>query len=208
MVYDVFGTRRHLIYLIPWIYLSAASWCVTVDMNLPVKFSSILASVLLILTIISYPEFPTHGFRHLKKPEVKDEWAIWAAQHVKGEVAIVEGGDVLEMSENYGFKNGIRYAVDFKKLEKKISTYRPGVHKNLKNAMAEFKNNNTKYIITDRHHIERRPYLKEIADKQWEPIFKKINHFGFPKRGGVLIDVNIYEIDWQKWHQYFCPKRS
>lgn len=208
MIYDVFGTRRHLVYLIPWIYLAAASWCVTIDMNLPVKFSNILALVLTIMTIISYPEFPTHGFKHLKKPEVKDEWAIWAAQHVKGKVAIVEGGDVLEMSENYGFKNGNRYAIDFKNLEKKISTYRPGIHNNLKNAMAEFKDNNTKYIITDRYHIKRRPYLKEIADKQWEPIFKKINHFGFPKRGGVLIDVNIYEIDWQKWHQYFCPKRS
>jgi hypothetical protein len=200
MIYSIFTTHRYLISLVPWIYLAGVSWCATIDTKLPVKFGNILSLILIILTFISFPELHSYGFRQFDKPEVKDEWAIWAAQHIEGKVAIVEGGDILKMSESYSFtNNGSRYAIDFKNLKKKITTYRPGIYQNLENAMVKFRENNTQYIITDRYHIKSRPYLREITNKRWQPIFKKLNHFGFPQRGGVLIGVDIYKINWQNY---------
>ena len=133
--------------------------------------------------------------KNIVTPEVKDQWAIWAAQNVEGTVVIVEGGDILKMSQNYTTENGRRATLKYKNTDKNITTYRPGIYKSLKNALPEFEQRDAKYVILDGHHKKKRRYLTEIEQEKWQPLFVKLKHFQYPAPGGFLFGVDIYKID-------------
>ena len=38
---------------------------------------------------------------HIKVPQVKDTWALWVADNLEGNVALVEVGDILKMAQHY-----------------------------------------------------------------------------------------------------------
>jgi hypothetical protein len=64
--------------------------------------------------------------------------------------------------------------------------------------MREFEQLGIKYVITDGYHIRRRPYLKEIQNKEWASRFHHLKYFKSMIRGSVLHDVNIYKVCYEK----------
>ena len=195
LVFDIFGTVRHLIYMIPLILIVSVGFLSSMDRNSQVKFSNIILFVILLFNLSWMPKTFPINTRHVAIPESRDYWAIWGAQHLEGKVAIVEGGTLLEMAQHYSeFTRQKKVIIPFNLVDRKITYIRPGIYHRLKDAMREFEQLGINYVIADGYHIRRRPYLKEIQNEEWASRFRHLKFFESRIKGGVLYDVNIYKV--------------
>ena len=193
-IFDIFVSVRHLIYLIPFL-LIAAAWFIPFLESRDWRFANITFSILILITLSSLIPIQTYGYKHLGLPVVQDHWAVWAARNVDGKVVIVEGADILRMSQHYE-RDGIRVPKRFADVERSIQTIRPGIYKDLATAVEEFRRLDVKYVITDKNHIKRRPYLREIADEKWANVFQHLGYYEIGDPGAVLYGVNIYRLNY------------
>jgi hypothetical protein len=199
LVFDIFGTERHLIYLIPIILIVSVGFFSSMDQNTRVKFSNIVLLIALMFNLSWMPRvLQFDNTRHLTIPELKDNWAIWGAQHLEGKVAIVEGGSVLRIAQHYSeFTAERKIILPFNQVDRKITTIRPGIYYRLKDALGEFEKLGVKYVITDGAHSRRRPYLKELQDEEWASQFRHLKYFRSRIKGSVLHEVNIYKVCYE-----------
>ena len=128
-------------------------------------------------------------------PVVQDHWAVWAAQNIDGKVIIVEGADILRMSQYYE-QDGVRVPKRFSEVARSIQTIRPGIYEDLATAVEDFRRLGVEYVITDKNHIKRRPYLREISDEKWANVFHHLGYFEIGDPGAVLYGVNIYRFNY------------
>jgi hypothetical protein len=192
MIYEIFGTVRHLYYLLPLLLLCAgAAFFVLERYRVPVQ--SIAATAIILLIVSDLPLVVWMGPEQRQIPQVKDHWAVWASNNIEGTVAIVEGGDFLKMSQHYE-PIGWRVARSFRGVVPHIRVWRPGVYDTLDEAMIHFKKINVRYLITDREGLKRRPYLRDVTDPRWQDQFKHLGYFPIGDKGARLSHVNIYEI--------------
>ena len=195
LVFDIFATERHLIYMIPLILIVSVGFLSSMDRNSQVKFSNIILFVILLFNLSWMPKTFPIDTRHVAIPVHRDYWAIWGAQHLEGKVAIVEGGGLLEMAQHYSeFTREKKVIIPFNQVDRKIKPLRPGIYHRLKDAMRDFEQLGIKYVITDGYFIRRRPYLKEIQNEEWASRFRHLKFFESRIKGGVLYDVNIYKV--------------
>lgn len=201
IVFDVFHAKRHLIYLTPFVFLIGTGFLANAGYK-HFHFSNIILTIVIIYTISSAPKLQWYGTEWIKVPEVKDHWAIYSSTFIEGNVFIVEGGDILQLGQHYSIKSGKQYLQDgkkshkhFVKVNRNIIPIRPGIYNSLDEAISEFRERNIKYIITDKIHIRRRPYLKEIATDKWKETFEHLQHFEIGDKGCILADVNIYKVN-------------
>jgi hypothetical protein len=199
LVFHIFRSERHLIYLMPIILIVSVGFLSSMDRNSQVKFSNIVLFFILLFNLSWMPRaLQPIPAGHLTIPEVRDNWAIWGAQHLEGKVAIVEGGDVLEIGQHYSEFNPERKIIlPFDQVDRKISTIRPGNYARLKDALIEFEQLGIQYVITDGNHIKRRPYLKELQNEEWASQFRHLKYFRSRIKGSVLHDVNIYQVCYE-----------
>ncbi len=192
MIYEIFGTVRHLYYLLPLLLLCAgAAFFVLERYRVPVQ--SIAATAIILLVASDLPLVVWMGPEQKQIPQVKDHWAVWASNNFEGTVAIVEGGDFLKMSQHYE-PIGWRVARSFRDVAPHIRAWRPGVYDTLGEAMIHFRKINVRYLITDREGLKRRPYLRDVTDPRWQDQFKHLAYFPVGDKGARLRHVNIYEI--------------
>lgn len=201
IVFDVFHSKRHLIYLIPFVFLIGTGFLANAGFK-HFRFSNIILTGVLVFVISSVPKLQWYGTKWIKTPEVQDYWAIYSSTFMEGNVFIVEGGDILQLGQHYSIKSGQQYLQDgkkshkqFVKVDRNITPIRPGIYNNLEEAIPEFIERNIKYVITDRIHIRRRPYLKEIATKKWQGTFEHLQHFNSGGNGSLLVDIDIYKVN-------------
>ncbi len=195
LIYDVFGSTRHLVYLVPIIILASVGFLSSIDRDSQVKFSNIILLVVLLFSLGGLPWGWKIDIAHLRIPEIRDNWAVWAARNLDGNVVIIEGGDILESAQHYSeFTHQRKTILPFDQVQRKITSMRPGVYERLEDALPDFKQMGVKYVITDGSHIRRRPYLKEIQGEKWTGRFRHLKYFQRRPRGGVLYDVNIYKV--------------
>ena len=199
MVFHVFKSGRHLIYLMPVVLIVSFGFFSSMDHNSRVKFSNIVLLVILIFNVSWMPRvLQPIPKGHLTIPEVIDDWAIWGAQHLEGKVAIVEGGNVLKISQHYSeFTPERKIILPFDQVDRKISYIRPGNYQRLEDALAEFKQLGIQYVITDGYHIKRRSYLRELKNEEWACRFQHLKYFKSWQKGSVLHDVNIYKVNFE-----------
>ena len=193
-VFDIFGTPRHLVYLVPFI-LIAGVWTIAYMGSKNWRFANIGLIGLIVITASMLPSIRTIGYEHLGLPVVRDTWAVWGAHNLHGKIAIVEGHDILRMSQHYEAE-GWRVPKNFVDVQRNLTTWRPGIYRRLSDALKDFQKQNIRYVITDQNHIKRRPYLRQITRKKWNHVFHHLGSFPREDRGAVLDGVNIYRIDY------------
>lgn len=193
-VFDIFASVRHLIYVVPFMLLAAA-WAASAIDRGSLRLANVLFALLILITLSTITPIKTFGFSHLGLPEVKDHWALWAARNIEGKVVIIEGADILRMSQHYEL-DGLRVPRRFSEVKRTVNTIRPGIYDNLTAAVEEFRRLGVKYVITDKNHIKRRPYLREIEQDKWSHVFQHIGYFKMGDPGTVLFGVNIYRLNY------------
>lgn len=193
-VFDIFASVRHLIYLVPFL-LVAAVWFVSSLEAKDWRYANIIFSILILITTSTFIPIKTYGYKHLGLPVVQDHWAVWAARNIDGKVVIIEGADILRMSQHYK-REGIRVPRRFSEVARSIRTIRPGIYDDLSTAVEEFRQLGIEYVITDKNHIKRRPYLREISDEKWSDVFQHLGYYEIGDPGAVLYGVNIYRLNF------------
>ena len=83
----------------PIILIVSVGFWSSMDRNSRVKFSNIILFVVLLFNLSWMPRTFPIKTNHVTIPEVRDNWAIWGAQHLEGKVVIVEGGDILKIAQ-------------------------------------------------------------------------------------------------------------
>ena len=195
-VFHIFGNYRHLIYLIPFFLIFASGALCELEFIKNVKFVNIALTFVLAITIIYAPKIDFLKKNHFDIPVVKDIWAVWAAKNITGNVAIIEGGDLLVMSQYYKSDSKKRIQRKFDEVRQMIKPMRPGLYESMDQAIKDFKKMGIHYIITDKCNIHRRPYLKEIKKDKWKNIFQHMKYFEHGDKGAVLFGVNIYKVTY------------
>jgi 4-amino-4-deoxy-L-arabinose transferase-like glycosyltransferase len=196
-VFHIFGNYRHLIYLIPFFLIFSSGALCELEFIKHVKFVNIALTFVLAVTIIYAPKIEFLTKNHIDIPVVKDTWAVWAARNITGNVAIVEGGDLLVMSQYYKSDSEKKIQRKFSEVKQLIKPMRPGLYETMDQAIKDFKRMGINYVITDKCNLRRRPYLNEIKKDKWKNIFQHMNYFVHGDKGATLFGVNIYKINYQ-----------
>jgi len=199
MIFQVFGHVRHLLFLIPFILACSVVFISSLGTD-TVKISNIVFGLLLVSAVSSSEEIKLFDENHINVPQVKDTWALWAADNLEGNVALVEAGDILQMAQHYRKPAMQRVPESFALVEEKINRVRPGEHKSLAEALPDFQARNIDYVITDKRTLymkHRRPYLKEIREEKWRKTFELLNSIPGGEPGGALIGVDIYKVHYE-----------
>lgn len=196
LVFHVFRADRHLIYLVPIILIASVGFVSAADRNTPIKFSNVILFIMLLFNLSWLPRVMSPvSVEQFAIPAVHDEWAVWGARHLEGNVAIVEGGDLLRMAQHYGdFSPEDKTVLPFNGVEKTIETMRPGRYLKLQDALAEFKALEIRYVILDDKYIRMRPYLAQLRKSEWRKKFPHLKYFPGGTEGSLLRGINIYEV--------------
>ncbi len=202
-VYHIFPTVRHIAPLIPLIYLlGAVALCRSTSLK---RLGIGCIAVLAVVVAVTYIRVPSIYFAPrsaVQIPSVKDSWAIWAAMSLDGKVAIIEGGDIMDMSQHYAYIDPAVLTtspyvqlnkIPYDQADKRIQYIRPGRYDNLEDALEQFRLASIRYLILDKHHIKRRPYLREVTSEQYKDRFEHLEYF---HGGDTLRDVHIYRIKY------------
>jgi hypothetical protein len=192
IVYAIFVSIRHLFYLLPLLLLCAGGAFYLLE-RFQISMRSIVATVLIIVVASDFPTLVWMGPELRQVPQVQDHWAVWAANNIEGTAAIVEGGDFVKMSQHYE-PTGWRVAKHFVDVEPHINLWRPGIYKDLDEAMAHFKEKGVKYLITDRESTKRRPYLRSVSHPRWRNHFIHLGYFHLGGKGSKIRRVSIYQV--------------
>jgi len=192
IVYAVFGTVRHLFYLLPVLLLcGGGTFYLFERYRVPVQ--SIAVTVLVLVMAVDPPAWAWMGPDQRQIPQVQDHWAVWAANNIEGTVAIVEGGDYVKMSQHYE-PTGWRVAKRFADVEPHIDLWRPGIYQNLDEALIEFRQKGVRFLITDNESMKRRPYLFSVSHPRWRRHFVHLGYYHVGSKGSKIPRVNIYRV--------------
>ncbi|MFH1403490.1 MAG: glycosyltransferase family 39 protein [Candidatus Altiarchaeota archaeon] len=159
--WSILGTMRHLWVLIPFIHI--VSVAAIIDLVRRYRLLTTLLPVFLILfASISVSE--VSGYRNQESKRVIDdglEWSRWIAENVEGNLAVIDGMDLILMnSENMtigGFTGG-RYLYT----SNRLNMTRPGYFNDFEPAMQWLEESGITHIVLDENNMGRRPYLREV----------------------------------------------
>ncbi|MHB8788720.1 MAG: hypothetical protein ACYDBT_02440 [Desulfobulbaceae bacterium] len=197
LVFDVFGHIRHLLFLIPFILLGSVAFVASLSGE-RFRVGNILLVVLLVHTVASHEKIEILAKNRIKLPQVQDTWALWAADHLEGNVVLLTGGDILRLAQHYRKPAVDRIPLSFAQVEERIVRIRPGEYSSLAEAVADFRKKEIDFVITDAislRYIRRNPYLKEIGEEKWRNIFVHQRSFAGGEPGASYHGVNIYRFN-------------
>ena len=194
-VFDIFDSVRYFAPIAPFaLLLSIATLMRLIGKE---KFSGLMA-VAFLLVLIAQPVLEvSQGSLQLMKltvarPQVQDEWAHWAAQNLSGSIAIVEGGDLITLSE-LAAKGG--NAEHLSSLGVGRETFRPSDYSSLAIAYQDFRERRVDYVLIDDANSVRRPFLREVYEPVWTDRFILIKSFrNDPTDRGVIKDMDVFRV--------------
>jgi len=193
IVYDIFGTTRHFLVLVPFIIIFSAMGIYEIFKKH--ELNNILLSSFLVLFIIFSLISPV-GLRLLGGTEMPS-WGSWAANNIHGKIGIVEGGDLIMMNLPDTHVAGVGQ-MDLYAKESNLSVTRPGYFENLESAMVYFKQIGMTHLALDDSNIERRPYLKEVYLPKYNDCFTEIYS---DKDSNEEWKMTIFKIKWDKYER-------
>lgn len=197
IVFDVFGHVRHLIFLLPFIFISGAAFAASLSWS-RLKPANIVLGLLLAYTVAVHEEIEPLPENHVQVPVVKDAWALWAADHLEGNVVLISGEDILRLAQHYRKPAAERVPQRFALVEEKIVRIRPGEHRSLAEAVESFREQGVRYVIIDDLNLSvlrRKTYLRDIREEKWRETFVPVRSFAGGEHSSALIGIEIYRFN-------------
>lgn len=196
--WDIFGTPRHLYPTIPFILIFSTAAINDIFKNN--KYRNILLSSFLIVFILFSLITPIVSWYKSSQSPIYDglEWGRWAAQNIKGKIAIIEGGDLIMMHLPDTKVSGVGQ-MDLYAPKSNLSIVRPGYFENLSSAMEWFKEIGVTHLALDDLNINRRPYLKEIYSGEGIPLYLTEIYSNY--NTDSKWKMRIYYINWSKYEE-------
>jgi len=192
VVFDNFGAPKHLYPLLPFIFILSSKFLI--DLLETSSRNNILVLSFILLLLLQAPVLSIRRGINIAPPEVRDEWAIWAADNLKGKIAIVDGHNLIDLiviNNRIGSKN----LLDLSTGNPYMSTFEPRKYGDLEDAMQDFKKIGVSYLMLDREYIKRRRYLYEVYDSKWSRNFVLIRSFrSKPEDKWIIKDMDIFKI--------------
>jgi 4-amino-4-deoxy-L-arabinose transferase-like glycosyltransferase len=193
LVYFVFNTSRHVFPLFPILLIFMAAGVYEVLKNH--KYKELLLGLFIVCFIMLSA---TALYKAATPATTMPTWAVWAAENVRGRIGVVEGGDFIIMNLPDATTAGVNQK-DLYAPKSGLSVTRPGVFKDLPEAMKYFKKTGMTDIIYD-DHVGGRAYLREMLRPEYQGWFKEIYSNASSSDSWK---VKIYEIEWDKYKQVF-----
>lgn len=193
LVFDVFGHVRHLVFLIPFLLLMA-TLAITYLPGNRFLISNVLFFSLLLFMVTDFPDLDYLNKNHVHIPEVKDTWALWSADNLEGEVALVGGSDLLRIAQHYESPAKERRAVPFNRVREWISPVRLDKFDSLEDLLAFLQGSGIRYLITDVAHAPHQPFIKDLDGPFGRNHFQRMRHFPHGDEGAQYFNVTIYKV--------------
>lgn len=194
-IFQVYGIPRHLYVLLPFTFIISSKFLI--DLLGATNRNNILVLLFILLLLVRIPlelNLRIANGTNITTPKVQDKWATWVANNLRGNIAIVEGSDLIEMiltDPKIGSKNLLHLSAE----QLGIAAFRPGNYNNLENAMRDFKKMPVNYLMLDTENIKRRPYLYEVYNNNWSEHFMLIKSFkSGPNDKWVIGDMDLFKI--------------
>jgi hypothetical protein len=193
-VYAVFSSARYFVPLIPIALIFGVKGIKRVLDK--IYFGGTALLVITVALVVSSLVRPVHQWRLYHIANEDYAWAKWAAENVRGKIAIVEGGDLIMMHLPDAVVGGVGQ-MDIYAPESGLSIVRPGYFIEIRKAMDWLREIGTTHIALDDINIERRPYLKELktvngVQPYLEEIYSNCAELTQWK-------MRIYRIDWTEY---------
>jgi len=187
-VAQVYDDPGHCIVLLAPLILIGAKWLGAVIDRLPHAALRGLAVVAVIAGLWVNAHFhPQVTLRNMHWPYATDEWARWAAANLEGKVAIVEGGDLIDILQPWDKLGRFNLMSDEEKAHV-IQPFRPGIYPDWPTALAEFRRDNVRYLLVDPFHCRSRPYMLGLLEPGEHPGVTRIASFDMPPDAGWEIE--------------------
>ncbi|MBP7571358.1 MAG: glycosyltransferase family 39 protein [Acidobacteria bacterium] len=186
------GTR-HLYPIAPLSLLLAADGVRAAAARSRVR-PAVVAAFVVVIVAQSLVTAAWHRHRETA-PEVADavEWGRWAAGHVRGRLAIVEGSAFVMMHLPDTRVAGVGL-MDLYAPATGLSVVRPGTFDTLAEAMAWMRSAGVTHLAVDDLNIERRPYLKAVRDPAARPRCLRLVYSN--EATAIAWRQRIFEIRW------------
>jgi len=195
LVWDVFHTYRHVILFLPIAMMISAlayNHIIRTFEYGHILTISILFICLLQPVIIRHNEW--NGLR-FPVPKVENEWAIWCAENLHGNISIQDGSTLILMCLPNTVVGGGNLFLDAHDPISGISLQAPGHFENLSEALDDFRRRQINYILVNPVNIKNRPYLSQIYDPVWSQDVTLIKKFRGPKHETWWADqMDIFEL--------------
>lgn len=192
--YQIHNSPRYFFPLVPLVLIMACGFLN--ELLGKHERSNLLVVPLLLMLPLQIPIALDDGRLHLeplslslRKPEVHDAWAKWAAENLSGNIAMIEG---LELMEIY-----LRDQHDRHRLTTggEVYPFRPDDYRDLAEAMDDFRKLDVRFVMLDPGNLERRSFLKQVYDPQWANHFVLLKSYrGKPEERWIIRNMDIFEI--------------
>ncbi|MBI2486510.1 MAG: hypothetical protein HYW01_06060 [Deltaproteobacteria bacterium] len=191
-VFEIYGIPRHLYVLLPFVFIISSKFLI--DLTGAGSRNNILVLSFVLLLLYHSPLRSIMSGINITTPKVQDEWAVWAADNLRGNIAIVEGNDLIKMNlidKKIGNKNLLNLSAE----QLGIYAFRPFSYNRLEVALQDFKKMKVSYLMLDTENIKRRRYLYEVYNTEWSRHFILVRSFkSGPKDKWEIKDMDIFKI--------------
>jgi hypothetical protein len=197
-VFAVFGDPRYMAMTLPFVFVIGAAAFARLAGASP--WPRALTAVFALALAVQVPVALARDQLQLRTdprapgtPHVRDAWAAWTVRHVPPPVAIVEGGDLLQLACDEA-----RAAGELPPATAALPDFpyrRPGLAPDLGAALDELQRLGIHTLLVDSHNIGRLPYLSQIHDPRWAGRLELLQSFrSAPDERWALRDMDIYRI--------------
>jgi len=190
-VADIYGTLRHVYVLLPFLIIIAAKFLGELIARIPARTARFFCTCIFVVFLIMQAGIPGRTALYSPAlPMVHDRWAKWAAGHLTGMTAIIEGADLIQMHLSYETlgRMNIDHAPDA------LSLFRPGNYPHLAAAMKDLDAVQTRYLLLDPLNMRQRPFFNEVYAQEWQGTWRRIKSFRFVHGTPWIIrEMDVFE---------------
>ncbi|MCG2694409.1 glycosyltransferase family 39 protein [Candidatus Parcubacteria bacterium] len=204
-VWSVYGLPRHLYPTLFLVALFASAVLQELFKNIKYKhlgqslFVTVFAIISLFILLPLYNSIynSSHSADSFNDHFNDTAWADWAGRNVKGVLAIRGGSEWIFVNLKDAQIGDSASMYEYSAPATGLSTKLIGNFKDLSSAMEWFKQEGVTHIAVDNLYLDRRPFLKEIADKN--PVYLEEIYSNIASQ--VDWKVQIFSIDWSVYDE-------
>jgi|GEM_PF-6965731 len=193
--FDIFGDPRYMAHPLPFVFVIGAAGFTALAAASPRAPRLLLA--LCVLLVAQVPVALLRDQLRLRAeapwqtPRVRDEWARWTVRHLPPPVAILEGGELLELAWDEARESGELPA----DAPPAYVTRRPVFGTDLAGALADLQRGGVDHLLVDSRSLGRLPYLRELHDPRRAEHVELVASFtSTPEQGWLLRDMEVFRI--------------
>ncbi|MCB9898552.1 MAG: hypothetical protein H6825_11150 [Planctomycetes bacterium] len=193
-VFHVFGDARYMVDTLPLVFvLGVSGTCALLDAR--ARPPVVLALALLLATPTAWAlargdlRVQTDP-REIGTPHVRDAWAAWTVRNVRPPVAIIEGGDLLQLALDEALASG--EAPDDPTFEVGYRYVRPSDRPDLASTLDALLHAGVTTLLVDSRDVGRRPALRGLAGSARVELLRSFR--SEPDDGWCIADMDVFHI--------------